>query len=1273
MKRVLNWIALSLVTLLLLVLIGVGFYSRTEQFSTWLRTQALTALQASVNGEVTLQQISGSLWSGIVLHNFSIRQNGVDVLSVPQAVIAFHLLPQLLAFFQSSTIRFDQLTLMAPVLKLVQEPQTGWNIAHLFKTAEQDADSTPLSLYFSRIEIRDGQFAIQPLTGAAAHLTAFSTDGSVAVLPSGMKVNLRTLRFRLTREGIPEVQWNGGIAYDATQSPPVLTLQPVDLRTSESQLQMAGTVRDFSAPTLALTANVMRLAVADVRRLAPAVPLQQDLSGTVEVTGPLAAVRVVATVQAPDGQVSTDLLVDLMQSPAHYQGTLTVKQLVINKVAQLADVSGTISGHVSFTGTLDQLRQGDLQAQASQLVIRNRAVGDATVTGTIVDNRATLAGTTRGALGDARWQSQFTVTKPITYTVTLAVRNLDVARVVQKATLPAAILNFDARLEGRGIDLKEGESAITFTLLPSRLGEVTDAHGQITATLHHDQLSLNAVSLEAKETTLTGQGKLTNLQATPHATVTYALQSKEVAPWLTLIGQEGAGAVALQGTASGVLTSFQVEGNGTVSQLRLASSSVQTGALTYALAGIGSPQANGQLTAMLTDMQAGILWRTATLDLTLSALQPLGGVVSFVGQDTALRTHRLRTQFRYTPERVEAQVQELALQLPTGTWRTPQPAQLSVQNKVVTIENFRLQRGAHALSAQGTFAFQGAQSLHLEVDRLSLAEVRSLLATGPEVSGEVSAEVQIHGTAAQPELDATLTTSALTVAKQSYAGLSARATYQQPQLQLDALLRQDATHTLSVDGSIPLALQWAGESPTAVFGDVDLRVRSAGLSLAFLSLLSQDLQEVHGVLKADVQVHGPLRAPVPSGSVQLEQGGFMVKRAGLALQDITVGAQLSESAIELSQFSLRSGDGNLTGSGNFTLQQYTVTAFDLVLNANRLRVSNTPQSQAAVSGRLTGSGSFQQPALRGVLELVDTTLRPDLSLLRSGPAPPDPTITVVNNVAELSAPALSTPAAAGEPRQTEEGFSFPLYERLTIDVKVTITRDTWIYVDEGSVEFRGQVQVRKNPQTPVAFVGLIETVRGWYNFHGRKFQFERGEVRFTGETPIDPSLDIVARYALPEYRVEIVVGGTAQTPTLALRSDPVLEQADILSLLIFGKPTSALNASEKTSLESQALQTAAGYVAGDLQRALAGQLGLDNLELDVSKTLDQSSVGAGKYLTQDVYVSTSRPVESSSQQAGDKLGQEFSLEYYLNENWKLKGSTTTRGNNGIDILWQKRY
>jgi translocation and assembly module TamB len=199
-------------------------------------------------------------------------------------------------------------------------------------------------------------------------------------------------------------------------------------------------------------------------------------------------------------------------------------------------------------------------------------------------------------------------------------------------------------------------------------------------------------------------------------------------------------------------------------------------------------------------------------------------------------------------------------------------------------------------------------------------------------------------------------------------------------------------------------------------------------------------------------------------------------------------------------------------------------------------------------------------------------------------------------------------------------------------------------------------------------VGTIETVRGWYTYHNRKFTLERGQITFTGGTPIDPSLDIVARYTLQKYKIDMAITGTAHTPTLTLRSEPSLEQADILSMLIFGKSTNGLSAGEKSSLQSEMLSATAGYFASDLRRAVAEKLGLDNLEFDVGNTVTQSHIGAGKYLSEDVFVSTSHSSADKKNQ-----GQEFAVEYQMGENWQLKGSTTTTGNNGVDIFWQKRY
>ena len=98
----------------------------------------------------------------------------------------------------------------------------------------------------------------------------------------------------------------------------------------------------------------------------------------------------------------------------------------------------------------------------------------------------------------------------------------------------------------------------------------------------------------------------------------------------------------------------------------------------------------------------------------------------------------------------------------------------------------------------------------------------------------------------------------------------------------------------------------------------------------------------------------------------------------------------------------------------------------------------------------------------------------------------------------------------------------------------------------------------KRRSAELDLTGRVDIVRGWFAFQGRRFELERGAIQFTGGDKINPSLDIIARYRLPEYQVDATISGTVEKPTLTLASQPRLEQADILALLIFGRPINAL-------------------------------------------------------------------------------------------------------------------
>jgi translocation and assembly module TamB len=229
------------------------------------------------------------------------------------------------------------------------------------------------------------------------------------------------------------------------------------------------------------------------------------------------------------------------------------------------------------------------------------------------------------------------------------------------------------------------------------------------------------------------------------------------------------------------------------------------------------------------------------------------------------------------------------------------------------------------------------------------------------------------------------------------------------------------------------------------------------------------------------------------------------------------------------------------------------------------------------------------------------------------------------------------------------------------------TGNVWIRHPDLVAELSGNVHATKAPQREVDLTGRVDVVRGWFAFQGRRFELERGAIQFTGGDKINPALDILAKYRLPEYQVDATISGTVEKPTLTLASQPRLDQGDILALLIFGRPINSLSQNEQGTLQKSAIGITTGYVAGRIANSVSDALGLDSLGVDIREVdFSGGQVGFGHYVGSQTYVSMSQ------QLTGDQ-GREVKLEYQIAPEWKLGTSTTSKGSNGIDIIWQKRY
>lgn len=154
------------------------------------------------------------------------------------------------------------------------------------------------------------------------------------------------------------------------------------------------------------------------------------------------------------------------------------------------------------------------------------------------------------------------------------------------------------------------------------------------------------------------------------------------------------------------------------------------------------------------------------------------------------------------------------------------------------------------------------------------------------------------------------------------------------------------------------------------------------------------------------------------------------------------------------------------------------------------------------------------------------------------------------------------------------------------------------------------------------FTGRADLDRGEYEFAGRSFRLERGVIRFRGETPPDPQLDIRAEAQVQGLDAAILVTGTGLKPEIRFASVPQLPQDELLSRLLFGTSITNLSAPEALQLASAvaALQSGSGNL--DPINAVRRAVGLDRLRIipaDVA-TGQKTAISAGKYLGRKIFV-----------------------------------------------------
>jgi autotransporter translocation and assembly factor TamB len=325
-----------------------------------------------------------------------------------------------------------------------------------------------------------------------------------------------------------------------------------------------------------------------------------------------------------------------------------------------------------------------------------------------------------------------------------------------------------------------------------------------------------------------------------------------------------------------------------------------------------------------------------------------------------------------------------------------------------------------------------------------------------------------------------------------------------------------------------------------------------------------------------------------------------------------------------------------------------VGAVDVRVQSENFEVIDNELADLKVDTEVRVTGELRAPRVEGYVEVESGTI--DVSRVLEQ-ATADPYATEATSLDPTVSAADAAPPAPSIFDALELNVGIAVPSNLVLQGTDMRPVNAPIDIGDMTVTVGGAVQVQKARDGRPRLTGEVNTVRGSYTFQGRRFDIMRdGRIRFAGEEDIDPVFDLRARRIIQGVETFVRVQGTMREPALTFSSSPPLDQADILSLIVFNLPLNELGEGQQVSLAERAGALAGGYLTSGLTRSIANALELDEFEIQA-----QGDDGAGPSLSIGEQVGE-RLFFRIRQGFGAAEATELILEYQIADFLRLQGA-----------------
>lgn len=398
-------------------------------------------------------------------------------------------------------------------------------------------------------------------------------------------------------------------------------------------------------------------------------------------------------------------------------------------------------------------------------------------------------------------------------------------------------------------------------------------------------------------------------------------------------------------------------------------------------------------------------------------------------------------------------------------------------------------------------------------------------------------------------------------------------------------------------------------------------------------------QSFEGLIRASGTIAGSMGQPAITGTVSVDDGKFIDKQSGVAMNDIIVRADLTRDSLTLSKLTATDGEeGDLKVNGSYAFGQPDAAA-DFKVRAKSLHLLKSHTADGKFDADLSMSGAGKKYKLSGVIkpEFINVNIPQNF-----GTAIPQVNIVEADKVDEHDSPL-----------------------EIALDILFDMPKRLFVRGWGLDTEFGGSLDIRGTAEEPL-IEGTMKSIRGTYKEFGKKFDLAKANLRFSGTIPPSPFLDILAETDAEDIKAQVNLTGPVTKPGIKMSSEPALPEDEVLAKVLFGKDMKDISPYQAIQL-AQTLRRFAGGGGGggfDPMGSVMGATGLDELNVEMSEE-GGATVGAGKYLTDKVYLEV--------QGGGEEGSGGARIEIEVTPNISVESEVGQDAQGGAGVFWKKDY